>query len=189
MVFTINSGYNKKCKNGLGGLNEIYLFPYVSYSRSNIITNANILTTFPNTTIYKFYSNGNPIANEQQETDAGGKFYSQSINLDLQYSGDPFELTKLIKKDYRIIFKDRNGLYRIFGLYKGIEADKIDYNTGSSKADFNGFKIGFIGKEEKQSFFITDLEDAGFFIDDLDYRLLEDGGYRLTENNKFRILE
>jgi len=189
MVATITSGYNRKCKSSVSGISEIYLFPYVKYARSLIVTEDNILTSFPETTIYKFYSNGNPIANEPQEQDAGGKYFNQSLNLDLQYSGNPFDLQKLLKKDYRIIFKDRNSYYRIFGLYIGLEAGTLSYNTGSSKADFNGFKIDFSGKEEKQSFFITDLEDAGFFIDELDYRLLEDGGYRLTENNKFRILE
>lgn len=189
MVSTINSGYNRKCKDSVSGISEIYLFPFLSYPRSLIVTDVNFLTSFPPTTIYKFYSNGNPVANEPQEQDAGGKFFNQSIALDLQYKGDAFELQKLLKKDYRIIFKDRNGYYRIFGLYNGLEAGTLSYNTGSTKNDFNGFKIDFSGKEEKQSFFIADLEEAGFFIDDVDYRILESGEYRLTEDDKFRILE
>jgi len=189
MVSTITSGYNRKCKQSLGGVDEIYLFPYVNYSRSQIVTDDNVLVTFPNTTIYKFYSNGNPNANETQETDGGGKYFNQSLPLDLQYSGNPFDLEKLLKKDYRVIFRDRNGYYRIFGLYIGLEATNLNYNTGSSKSDFNGFKIDFSGKEEKQSFFINDLESAGFFIDELDYRILESGEYRITENNEFRILQ
>jgi len=188
MVSTITSGYNRKCKDSKGGLDEIYLFPYVNYSRSQIVTDGNILTTFPTTTIYKFYSNGNPNANESQVEDAGGKYFNQALSLELQGANDNDNLSKLIKKDYRLIFRDRNGLYRIFGLYNGVEANGITYDTGSSKSDFNGFKIGFDGKEEKQSFFITDLESAGFFIEE-NYRILESGEFRITEDSKFRILE
>lgn len=188
MVSTITSGYNRKCKDSQGGVNEIYLFPYVNYSRSQIITNGNILVTFPDTTIYKFYSNGSPNANETQETDAGGKYFNQSLPLELQGANDNNNLSKLINKDYRLIFRDRNGLYRIFGLYNGLEANGINYATGSNKSDFNGCKIAFDGKEEKQSFFITNLEDAGFFIA-VDYRILESGEFRITESNEFRILQ
>ena len=115
MVLAVNNGYNRKCKNNLGGIDEIYLFPFVNYSRSQIVTSGNILTTFPMTTIYKFYSNGSPNANENQETEAGGKFYNQSIALELQGANDSENISKLLYKDYRLIFKDRNGLYRIFG--------------------------------------------------------------------------
>lgn len=189
MVSTVTSGYSRKCKDSLAGVSEIYLFPFVNYSRSQIVVSGNVLETFPTTTIYKFYANGNPSPNESQEQDAGGKFYNQSISLDLQYQGDSFELSKLLNKDYRLIFKDRNGLYRIFGLYTGLEAGGINYSTGSSKSDFNGFKIDFSGKEEKGSFFISDLESAGFFNADFNYRITQDGSFRITENNKFRILQ
>lgn len=189
MVSTVTSGYNRKCKDSLAGVSEIYLFPFVNYSRSQIVIDGNILVTFPNTTIYKFYANGNPSPNESQETDAGGKFFNQSISLDLQYKEDAFQLSKLLNKDYRLIFKDRNGLYRIFGLYTGLEAGQLNYTTGNGKSDLNGFKIDFSGKEEKGSFFINDLEDAGFFNADFNYRILENGDFRITESNEFRILE
>jgi len=162
MVFTIDSGYTRKCKDSQGGVSEVYLFPYVDYLDSQIITNGNILTTFPSTTIYKFYSNTPPNATENQEQEAGGKFYNQSISLDLQYFDDYENISKLIKKDYRLIFKDRVGNYRIFGLYNSVFCDSIDYTTGNGKSEFNGFKMSFNGKEEKQSFFIENLVDAGF---------------------------
>jgi hypothetical protein len=189
MVSTVLNGYNRKCKDSLAGISEIYLFPYVQYSRSQIIVTGNVLGTFPNTTIYKFYANGNPNANEAQEEDAGGKFYNQSIALELQGANQSENISKLLRKDYRLIFRDRNGLYRIFGLYTGLEAEALNYTTGGGKSDFNGFNINFTGREEYQSFFITDLEDAGFFNADFDYRITQTGEFRITENNKFRILQ
>ena len=66
MVFTINSGRDRQCRNSLGGISKLWLFPFVKYSRSQIITNNNILVTFPNTDIYRFDFNGNPTPTENQ---------------------------------------------------------------------------------------------------------------------------
>lgn len=188
MVFTIDSGYTRKCKDSQGGVSEVYLFPYVDYPNSQIITNGNILTTFPNTTIYKFYTNNIPNASEPQETGAGGKFYNQSISLDLQYKDDHQNIVKFLKKDYRLIFKDNNGSYRIFGLYNSVFCDSVEYTTGNGKSDFNGFKLSFNGKEEKQSFFITNLSDAGFIIESF-FRITEIGDFRITQSGEFRITQ
>jgi hypothetical protein len=189
LVSTVLNNYNRKCKDSIGGISEIYLFPYVSYSRSQIVVVGNVLQSFPTTTIYKFYANGNPNANEAQQEDAGGKFYNQNIALELQGANESENISKLLRKDYRLIFRDRNGLYRIFGLYTGLEAEAINYTTGGGKSDFNGFNIAFTGREEYQSFFINDLENAGFFNADFNYRITQSGEFRITENNKFRILQ
>lgn len=188
MEVVIDSGYIRKCKDAQGGVSEVYLFPYVDYLDSQIVTLGNILTSFPTTTIYKFYTNNNPNANESQEKDAGGKFYNQAISVDLVYKDDFENILKFLKKDYRLIFKDRVGNYRIFGLYNSLFCDSVEYTTGSSKSDFNGFKLSFNGKEEKQSFFITNLEDTGFILE-TEFRILENGDFRILENNDFRILE
>ena len=189
MVSTITSGYTKKCKESIGGISDVYLFPYVKYSRSQIITTNNILTSFPQTNIFRFVPIGNPASNENQENSEGGKFYNQSFTLDLQYKNDAFQLEKLLKKDYRLIIKDRNNIYKIYGLYNGLEANGINYTTGGSKSESNSFKIDFIGKEEKESFFINDLEEAGFFNADFNYRITQDGSFRITQNDEFRILQ
>jgi len=165
----------------------VALTPFICNSEKSVPSKEK-LKSFPSTTIYKFYSNTTPNASEPQETDAGGKFYNQSINLDLQY-GDDFEnIVKLLKKDYRVIFKDRQGNYRIFGLYNGVSADNLNYNTGNSKQDFNGFKISFNGKEEKQSFFITNLSDAGF-NEEVNFRITQTGDFRITQAGDFRITQ
>jgi hypothetical protein len=188
MIFAIDSNYTRKCKDSQGGVSEVYLFPYIEYSNSQIVTNGNILTSFPDTTIYKFESNNIPNAPEKQETDAGGKYFNQSIGLDLQYKDDFENIIKLLKKDYRLIFKDYNGKYRIFGLYNGLFCDSVEYTTGNSKSDFNGFKLSFNGKEEKQSLFITNLSDAGFNTE-VNFRITQDGNFRITQSGNFRITQ
>ena len=185
----VKNGYDRQCKDAKSGVKYIYLFPFVKYSRSQIITTNNFLNTFPETIIYKFETNGNPILNESQEVDAGGKFFNQSLSFDLVYRDDFENLKKLLKKDYRCIVFDNNGYYRILGLYNGLELGSLNYNTGGGKTELNGFKLDFSGKEERESFFINNLEDAGFIDGGVEFRILESGEFRLTESNEFRILE
>jgi len=189
MVFTITSGRDRVCRNNLGGISKLWLFPFVKYSRSQIVINNNVLLSFPDTTIYRFNYNGNPAPAENQSENDGGKFYDLSISFDLLYSTDAPNIEKLLKKDYRLIFQDRNGLYRIFGLYTGLVCDSLTYNSGSGKSELNGFTLSFTGQEEKGSFFIDNLEDAGFFDADIDFRITELGEFRITENDNFRITE
>jgi hypothetical protein len=179
------AGINRKCRDSIAGVSEIYLFKYYDYSRSQIIIEDNFLVTFPTTKIYKFEVTPDSTANEQQEQNEGGKFFNQSIGLSFR-SSELLEIEKLIDLDYRIIFRDRNGLYRIFGLYNGMQGGAIGYNTGSGKSDFNGLKIDFNGLEEKQSFFIANLQDAGFELDNA-FLLQENGDYLLQEN-LFKII-
>jgi hypothetical protein len=187
MATSILSGRDRVCKNSQGGIQNLWLFPYVKYNRSQIITNGNVLTNFPTTTIYRFNVNSNPTPTSTQAENAGGKYYDMAISLDFIGSNDSENLQKLLKKDYRLIFQDRNGLFRIFGLYTGLICESLTFNTGSAKTELNGFNLSFNGQEEKGSFFINDLENAGFFDADFDYRITEAGEFRILENNEFRI--
>jgi len=175
----IVNGYNRKCKDSLGGIKFVWLCKYYKYSRSQIITSGNVLVSFPTTFVYKFESLQGVAINENQEQNEGGKFYNQSISL--TFSGSAIrELPLLNTLEYRIITLDNNGIYKVLGLYNGLESGGITYETGSSKNNLNGFKITFTGKEEKESFFMSDPFDIGF---------IEATYYFLLQNNDFFILQ
>jgi len=172
----------RKCKDSQGGIKSLWLFPFVQYSRSEIIVEDKVLITFPQTEIFEI----NPLTitqNEKQEDSDGGKFWSQLISFTIPKFD--FEFHKLIKKDYRIIVQDNNGKYIIYGLYKGLECNKIDFTSGNSKTDSNGMSFSFDGKEEVSSFLINNLDDAGFGF--ASYLLQEDGFYLLLEDG-FKII-
>jgi hypothetical protein len=188
MVLRITQGFNRRCKDNLGGVRKLYLFPFVKYLRSQIITDGEYLTSFPTTTIFEFETNVISF-NEPMQENEGGKFYNQNLEFSLIGTDDFFELQKLVKKDYRIIIQDRNGHYKILGLYNGLECTNFNYNTGGGKSELNGFNFSFEGQEIRSSLFIEDLEDAGFIIDSLvpKYLLQENGDFILQENG-FKIL-
>jgi len=187
----IVNGYNRKCKDSIGGIRKVWLCKYVKYSRSQIITDGNILVSFPDTFIYSFHSVEASNASESMEQTDGGKFFNQSISVAFQ-GADPKEIELLQNIDFRILYLDNNGIYKIFGLRNGMEAGTITYETGSSKSSLNGFKINFTGKEKEEAVFVVDLEDVGFIEEDTvieHYLLLQNSDFFMLENDDNLILQ
>lgn len=186
----ITSGYTRKCKDNLGGLDEIYLFTFKKYSRSQIVVNNNILTTFPPTTIFNYVFTFNANFDNKGNENAGGKYYDESLSFTLPKIEVDYNLRKLLKQDLRAIVRDRNGKYRLLGAYNGLECDGIKATIGNAKNSFNGYEITLKGQEERESLYIDDLVDAGFLISGKTYyRITQSGNIRFTQNNDNRITQ
>ena len=180
-------GFGKRCKTNIGGIKIIYLFPFVKYSRSQIVRDRLELITFPTTTIYAF-EGVNLSFSDSQSTEDGGKFFTETLTADFIGLELNTPLAKLVPQDYRIIIKDRNDRFRLLGAYNGMQTD-LNSTTGSSNAEFSGYSLNYEGKEREQALFIDDLEDAGFVISLDNFLLLEDGTPILTEENENIIIE
>ena len=158
----ITSNLTKQRKDSLGGVDKLYLFPYVSYLRTQITENNQFLTVFPATTIYDYHS-FTATFNETTSIEAGNTAWTQSLTVDFPKTIVSSEIYKLIYKDYRAIYLDRLGNYRILGLHNGLEG-QITNETGADKAALNGYRVTFSGKEHTQAPFIDELTAAGFTI-------------------------
>ncbi len=188
---TLISGYNRKCKDSIGGVNKIWLLKYIKYRRSQIVTDGNYLVSFPDSFIYQFDSLESPNFSETQQTDNGGKFFDQSISLAFNTT-DFFDVEEYESLFFRILVKDQNGVFRILGLYNGMESSNISYTTGGAKNERNGIKIDFNGREEKAAFFITNLDDAGFIdngTDETFFFTWQDGSPIFLQNNDNLIFQ
>ena len=150
------------CKELQGGVNKVYLFPFVKYSRSQIVLTDQILTTFPSTTIYDWASSATNYS-ENTSIDGGSVEWTQNFTIQIPKTIATSEVYKLVKQDYRAILVDRNGNIRILGLFNGLEA-QITNETGQEKDDFSGYKVTFTGKEDNQAYFITNLTTVGFEV-------------------------
>lgn len=149
----LDGNYNRKCKSRLGGVKAIWLLKWKPYTRSQISVSGNIITSFPESFVYKFESLTIPNASENQTQNEGGKFYEQSISLTFK-ANTANEFKKIIDNDYRALILDNNGLYRIYGLWNGLQCNGVDFNTGGGKSDLNGYNFTLNGLEEKESLFI-----------------------------------
>lgn len=166
----LDGNYNRKCKDNLGGVKAVWLLRWQPYTRSQIVTSGNFLVSFPETFIFKFESLTMPNANEVQQENEGGKFFEQSLSMTFK-AENAREFDTLIKNDWRVAFQDSNGLYRIFGLYNGMQCGNVDFKTGGGKSDLNGYTFTLTAQEEKQSLFIESLQDTGLIEEGFDYYL------------------
>ena len=169
----ITGSVGKILKNLTGGVDKVYLFPFVNYSRSQITLDGQFLIDFPATNIFDWYSMATNYS-ESTSFDGGNAVWDQNFTIQIPKTHAGSEVYKLVKQDYRAIYIDRLGNIRILGLYNGLEA-QITNESGQNKADFTGYKVTFTGKEDNQAYYLTDLEDTGFTINDINNYVFQDG--------------
>ena len=151
----INNGIGRSKKQHQGGIDKLYIFPFVKLNRSSIYTDGVYLESFPITEIYEFDVVGKSFK-ESSNLDAAGVYWDQDISFNIPITTPSSEVYKLVKSDYRAIILDRLGNYRILGLYNGMEAE-VTNDSGTEKSSLNGYSVKLKGKEENQAYFLNDL--------------------------------
>ncbi len=166
----IQKGYKEDCKNFQGGIDKVYLFPYVKYGVSDIAfrgntkvndPNAQSISRFPDTTIFE-YEAVNISYTENATTTNGGIEWAQVLSFTLPRSFEALNAFKLMYQDYCAIILDRNGNYRLIGLWNGGEVT-INAGTGGEKNAMNGSTISLKAREDNQAYFLTNF-DTDFTI-------------------------
>ena len=143
--------------NSQGGAKQLYVFPYIEISESNITIADNFLTSFPVSIIYDL--NASDITFEESVSE----FYEQKVSFKLKKLLAADQLKDLAKKDFRIIIKDNNSDLRLLGLYTGLEG-KFTKSIGASRSAFNGYNFNFETKEEQTAPFISTSTFSTFFL-------------------------
>ncbi len=168
------------CKNLQGGIDAIYLFPFVKYPRSQIKTLGQKLVQFPTTFIYTYFSQVSDFS-ENTSIERGNVTWTQTLNFELLKTYEGSEAYKLVNKDYRAIFIDRVGNIRIIGLYNGCEATVTD-TTGSDKSSANSYQITITAKEDNQAYYIDALDpmfpidyEKNYIFNDVDKNFIFNG--------------
>jgi hypothetical protein len=181
-VCGILNGLKAGMKCNMGGIKKVWIYPYIQYPSTKIITDGSVLISHPPTQIFLFeHTNELGIIQSQQKT-LGGKFTNFTITLETT-SREVLEIEKLMHQESGIIVLDRNNNYLIFGVRNGLNTNSITQVIGNTKSDFNGYRIEFEGKEIDKAFFINDLAEAGFSPYPLPgYMLLQDSDYLLLQN-------
>ena len=174
----IITGQNK-CNNTIGGIDKIYLFPFVDYKKRQIHNDYINLYEFPTTIIYDTNFIGKTSYTDTLEKNQNGILYNQSITFKVGEVLSIQNLNYLHNQKYRIIVKTNNGDYKILGLHNGLEVTTESLNSGESNEDFNQLSLTFSGKELNRASFIDSLEPRGFVIYGLDLGI----GTMIIEDN------
>lgn len=88
----------------------------------------------------------------QRSRENGTSFYQQTgtVVINKITKNVRFELNKMQKGLWKVIAKDKNGIYRMFGLNNGMIAS-INTSTGTAQGDRNGYVITLTGGEGDQA--------------------------------------
>ena len=155
----LTSGRTEPCKDGIGGLKEIWLTSFIPYSERNIAGyKAMLLTSFPTTLMFKFEGR-NKIFNE--EFNDGGYEQSVEIRLLKQDYITVALLETLIKKKVRAVVVDWMGQIRVAGLHNGLDVE-VKTSSGGSRFDYNGYELTMTGSEPYSAPFLSSFPGSGF---------------------------
>jgi len=186
MSCTLTRGRTEPCKDNIGGIKYVYLFPFIEYSYSQItgVRGVEILT-FPETSIYKYeVTNGN--FSESIINDDNGIKYDQTLTFTLfkQDLDTTNELNVLKSIDLRYIVQYNNGNLKMGGVYNGARLENYTIESGGSKSSLNGYNLTIGGSEEYSAPFLENLNILGnnlLLLENNFYLLLEDSGKIILE--------
>ena len=148
----ITVGLDKPCKENQGGIETIYIFPYVKYSRAQISLLNETLVDFPDTDVFEYKAQGISFSEDAKIT-TGGVEWSQSLSFKIPILDRDIEINKLNYMDYCIIFKDRQKNLRVVGLFNGATIETSS-TTGGDKGAFSGYDVRVTAKETRQAQYI-----------------------------------
>lgn len=154
MACNLTKGFTFDCKEGVGGIKEIFLAPTSAFASGITIDNVTgEITGLPTATVYRYQIDtklGNSSFVEAVESANGGVLWSQTITTVLQgLSADKrLELERLCRSRALTVFvHDSNGNILVAGRIDGLEVSSGDWTTGAAKSDFNGYNLIFTGQE------------------------------------------
>ena len=180
---SITANILRTCKDLQGGLDTFYIFPYVKYSRSQIVIDGQTLTSYPLTISYKVESDTASFS-ENSSFEGGSEKWDQSFSFDIPKTEVGSELYKLLRKNIMIIYTDRLGNNRILGLYNGLECT-ITNETGSEKASLNGYRVTATGLEDNQAYFLPVVNDVAPPNTVLNFVFQDGNNFIFQDSNNF----
>lgn len=148
----ITVGLDKPCKTNQGGIKTLYIFPYIKYSRAQVSLLDETLVSFPDTDVFEYEATGISFS-ENAKITAGGVEWLQSLSFKIPVIDRLSEIDRLNYKDYCIIFRDRQGVLRILGLFNGATVETSS-TTGGDKGAFSGYDVKIQAKESRQAQYI-----------------------------------
>ena len=157
MVSIIN-GYNRACKDSLGGVKTIWLFPWAKYSRKLIQRQGINLVSFPSNLIYKFDGLFDSSFLESDTFDANGQRFEQTLNINFSKIGNTYDFKVLRDGLLRAIVEDNNNKLWLLGQDNGIRATQYTKQTGSDKSQLNGYNLAFEGSERMEAPLLSSLD-------------------------------
>jgi hypothetical protein len=172
MACALTSGYSLDCREGIGGLKEVYIIEFANVSA--VTESSGVVTAITKTTGKRFWkyslvretSNATETISGNEQN--GTLFYDQLVNIILnkRQASVRNEVMLLARNFLMIVGVENSGKAFLYGRTQGLQLLSGTAETGTAWGDRNGYTLPFAGKEtelapEVQASVLTTLETAG----------------------------
>lgn len=162
MACLLTSGYSLGCRDGIGGIQEVYIGEWNGDSLTYQLGTNNIIGTFSGATV-SFYTfeqeieTGSYTENGVFSTENGTGFYELTLTINL-YNLDAALRNKILilgQGKWRIIIKSQKGDYYLMGYQNPVRVSAATPGLGKAYGDLNGATITFMGKEPAPAYLVS----------------------------------
>jgi hypothetical protein len=165
MACAITAGYAIGCRDGVGGIDAVYIteFDNVAFTDS-----AGAITAITKVTTKRYWkfevptkSSATAESNPTGSTENGSLFYEQKVDFPVNKRDATTRniVATIAKNKVSVITHDKDGVYRCYGKEYGMYLAPSTGVTGASAGDANGYMLKFEGVE-KEDFFVVDAGEG-----------------------------
>lgn len=155
MACALTQGYNLDCREGIGGLKEVYIIELANVT--TITESSGTVTGITKATGKRFWKyalvreTSNAVENITANEQNGTLFYSQTVTIILnkRQASVRNEVMLLAKNNLIIVGVENSGRAFLYGREQGLILGSGTAETGTAWADRNGYTLPFAGNEEE----------------------------------------
>ena len=155
MSCALTKGFTLGCKDGIGGIKEIYLTEFSN--KATLTETSGVITAFTLSAGKQFWKYELPdntsslIETINTNLQNGTTFYSQVVNFILNKLQTAIrnEMKLVAQARLMIIILDRNGTYWLIGKSIGANLTEGSAVTGLAKGDLTGYNMSVLAEESE----------------------------------------
>lgn len=170
----------RPCKGEVPDVKNIYIEPFVKYSRSEIIKNKVRLFDFPKTFFNKLELTSKPSFNQSMSIDKGSVSYTQTLSATFGHSTefDNWNFQKMAQQDLFVLVEFYNKSFVLMGLLNGAAMTKHDLNEKHLTS------VTFEAKETCLAHYVTDIIGTKLvLVDEYNYVFQDNNNNIFNDNN------
>jgi len=165
----ITQGRTLPCKDGIGGIKNVYFANYGAVSVSEQSNDSILATEFNSDVFYKYDINNGASSltqNIQSNKQNGTTAFEQVLELTLPKlsAADNLEVKLLAFGRPHIVVEDYNGNFWLVGKENGADVTGGTIVTGAAMGDLAGYTLTFTAMERKPANFIADGASGETFL-------------------------
>lgn len=153
MSCVLSSDFTLPCRRNKGGVQKVYITELANTATLTVASGA--ATTFTLDSGKQFFEYNLGMGGSSAQAVIGGdravqsRFYTHTVQIKLPKFETAIrnEVLVLGQVNVQIIVLDENGVYMLYGGYRGLEISEGTGQTGTASTDLNGFNITFTGDE------------------------------------------